>query len=175
MAPDPLPRLIERWRVGQSGTHQSWFLWEERRKNFRSIRRGITRVVDEIQRGSFGNAYRGASLETVVGSIAEQRQLFKGADHAFLWKPKLRIPDIYEHSENQRAFGTFLDTCACCASGVSPIRRTRRAIPLVQRTVETSRKHGAIQLRPEGGARRRALARIAPVRLSNREDWLPGA
>ena len=116
MAPDPLPRLIERWRVDQSGTYQSWFLWEERLKNFRSIRRGITQVVDEIRRGSFGNAYRGSSLETVVGSIAEQRQLFKGADHAFLWKPKLRIPDIYEHSENQRAFGTFLDTCACCTT-----------------------------------------------------------
>lgn len=40
--------------------------------------------------------YRDSSLETVVGSIAEQRQIFKGADHAFLWKPKLRIPDIYE-------------------------------------------------------------------------------
>ena len=37
MVPDPLPRLIERWRVDQSGTYQSWFLWEERRKNFCSI------------------------------------------------------------------------------------------------------------------------------------------
>jgi type II restriction enzyme len=40
----------------------------------------------------------------VVGSIAEQRQMFKGADHAWLWKPKLRIPDIYENRENQLAF-----------------------------------------------------------------------
>jgi hypothetical protein len=46
------------------------------------------------QADTFGNAYRGSSLETVVHSIAEQRQVFKGADHAFLWKPKLRIPDI---------------------------------------------------------------------------------
>ncbi|MBX9792596.1 MAG: type II restriction endonuclease [Pirellulales bacterium] len=53
-------------------------------------------------------------METVVGSIAEQRQIFKGADHAFLWKPKLRIPDIYESQENQRAFGQFLKTCTCC-------------------------------------------------------------
>lgn len=36
------------------------------------------------------------SLETVLNSIAEQRQVFKGADHAFMWKPKLRIPDICE-------------------------------------------------------------------------------
>ncbi|VVE47017.1 hypothetical protein PAP18089_04575 [Pandoraea apista] len=48
-------------------------------------------------------------------SIAEQRQIFKGADHAFLWKPKLRIPDIYESPANQRAFGKLLDTCDCCS------------------------------------------------------------
>jgi type II restriction enzyme len=50
----------------------------------------------------------------VVRSIAEQRQIFRGADHAFLWKPKLRIPDIYESRANQQAFGRFLDTCLCC-------------------------------------------------------------
>jgi hypothetical protein len=47
-------------------------MWEERIKNFRSIRRGIMAVVDEIQADTFGNAYRGSSLETVVHSIAEQ-------------------------------------------------------------------------------------------------------
>lgn len=97
-----------------NGTYQSWFLWEERLKNFRSIQRGIRLVVQEIQENRFGNAYRGTSLETVVHSIAEQRQIFKGADHAFLWKPKLRIPDIYEDRANQIAFGRFLDTCLCC-------------------------------------------------------------
>ena len=71
-------------------------------------------MVIEIQQGTFGNVYKGSTLETVVRSISEQRQIFKGADHAFLWKPKLRIPDIYESPENQKAFGRFLDTCACC-------------------------------------------------------------
>ena len=88
--------LIARWKVDPGATYRSWFLWEERLKNFRSIRRGILEVISEISDGSFGVTYRGSSLETVVGSIAEQRQIFKGADHAFLWKPKLRIPDIYE-------------------------------------------------------------------------------
>ena len=60
--------------------------------------------MEDIENGTFGNLYRGSSLETVVHSIAEQRQIFKGADHAFLWKPKLRIPDIYESRENQLAF-----------------------------------------------------------------------
>ena len=115
MASELISDLIERWRDDPSGTYQSWFLWEERLKNFRSIRRGIAEVVSEIEAGTFGSAYKGSSLETVVGSIAEQRQIFKGADHAFLWKPKLRVPDIYENRENQLAFAHFLDTCACCS------------------------------------------------------------
>ncbi|MBF5008672.1 type II restriction endonuclease [Burkholderia pseudomultivorans] len=109
-----LNTLIEHWKADPAGTFQTWFLWPERLKNFRSIRQGIRQVVKEIEAGVFGNAYRGSSLETVVASIAEQRQIFKGADHAFLWKPKLRIPDIYEHPANQRAFGRLLDTCDCC-------------------------------------------------------------
>lgn len=72
-------------------------------------------MAQEIEAGRFGNAYRGSSLETVVSAVAEQRQIFRGADHAFLWKPKLRIPDIYEHPGNQRAFGRFLAACDCCS------------------------------------------------------------
>ena len=106
--------LLQRWRALPSGTYRSWFLWEERIKNFRSIRRGLQAVVLDIESGSFGNAYRGSSLETVVAAIAEQRQIFKGADHAFLWKPKLRIPDIYENTDHQRAFARFLNACDCC-------------------------------------------------------------
>lgn len=48
-------------------------------------------VVADIEEGRFGNAYTGSSLETVIGSIAEQRQVLKGADHPFLCKPKLRL------------------------------------------------------------------------------------
>ena len=106
--------LIRRWKADPGSTYSTWFLWEERLKNFRSIRRGIAQVASEIQAGCFRNAYRGSSLETVVGSIAEQRQIFRGADHAFLWKPKLRIPDIYESEVNQAAFGRLLHACNCC-------------------------------------------------------------
>ena len=112
-----IARLIEHWRGDLGGTYRTWFLWEERLKNFRSIRRGLEVVIEEIKAGTFGSSYRGSSLEVVVESIAEQRQLFAGADHAFLWKPKLRIPDIYEDHDHQRAFGRFLDTCLCCSGG----------------------------------------------------------
>jgi type II restriction enzyme len=124
---DPAARssLIARWKEDAGGTYRSWFLWDQRIKNFRSIRTGIAEVVREIEAGSFGNVYKGSSLETVVHSIAEQRQIFKGADHAFLWKPKLRIPDIYEDSENQRAFGRFLHTCARCDTEDSAVRAIR--------------------------------------------------
>ncbi len=118
---DPLLRLLERWREDPYGTYRTWFLWDQRLKNFRSIRRGISVVVAEIESGSFGNVYKGSSLETIVRSIAEQRQIFRGADHAFLWKPKLRIPDIYENRPNQLAFGNFLKTCACCSGRESKL------------------------------------------------------
>ena len=121
-----LETLITRWKADPGGTYSSWFLWEERIKNFRSIRRGIQEVVDEIEKDTFGVAYKGSSLETVVGSIAEQKQIFKGADHAWLWKPKLRIPDIYESPDNQRAFGKFLNTCVCCNGADALIAAIRK-------------------------------------------------
>ena len=111
---DPLETLIDCWKADPSSTYNTWFLWDQRIKNFRSIRRGIAQVVEDIRAGTFGNAYRGSSLETIVGSVAEQRQIFKGADHAFLWKPKLRIPDIYENTSNQLAFADLLHTCDHC-------------------------------------------------------------
>ena len=79
-----LRALMTRWRDDPGATYRTWFLWEERLKNFRSIRRGLAEVVAEIEAGTFGNLYKGSSLETVVKSIAEQRQIFTGADHAFL-------------------------------------------------------------------------------------------
>ena len=141
----PLRTLIQRWRDDSGATYRSWFLWEERVKNFRSIRRGIQQVVTDIEAVTFGNAYRGSSLETVVHSIAEQRQIFKGADHAFLWKPKLRIPDIYENPGNQRAFGRLLDAGMCCsaeaqvlaASGSWTLSRSR-ALDRPSQTFSTS-------------------------------------
>jgi type II restriction enzyme len=123
---DTLPILIDHWKADPHSTYNTWFLWDERLKNFRSIRRGIGHVVREIEAGTFGNAYRGSALETVVESVAEQRQLFKGADHAFLWKPKLRIPDIYENAANQRAFARLLHSCDCCDRAEAVIEAIQR-------------------------------------------------
>lgn len=125
-APDaPLGALIRRWREDPGSTYRTWFLWEERLKNSRSIRRGIRAVVRDIESGTFGTQYRGSSMETVVHSVAEQRQILKGADHAFLWKPKLRIPDIYESPQNQRVLGQFLDACVCCTGADELVEAVR--------------------------------------------------
>jgi hypothetical protein len=58
-----LRRLIEAWRDDPGATYRTWFLWEERLKNFRSIKRGIAEVVREIEEGSFGALYKNSSLE----------------------------------------------------------------------------------------------------------------
>lgn len=72
---DAIGTLIQRWREDPGGTYRSWFLWEERLKIFRSIRRGLAEVVAEIESGRFGNVHKGSSFETVVRSIAEQHQI----------------------------------------------------------------------------------------------------
>jgi len=71
----------------------------------------VEQVVADIKAGTFGNDFRGSSLELVMNSITEQKQVFDGAAHAFYWKPKLRIPDIYENEYNKSAFGQFLESC----------------------------------------------------------------
>ncbi|MEO6288928.1 MAG: hypothetical protein ABIO76_03345, partial [Ginsengibacter sp.] len=83
----------------------------ERLKAFRSIRRGIMQVVDDIKNKRFPNDFKGSSLEFVLTCITEQKQVFEGASHPFYWKPKLRIPDIYENEANKQVFGQFLENC----------------------------------------------------------------
>ena len=50
MSEDLLRRLIERWRADPAAAYQTWFLWDERLKNFRSIRRGIAQVVASVKK-----------------------------------------------------------------------------------------------------------------------------
>lgn len=111
-APPSLPSLIERYKRDPESVYHTWFVGGvARMKAFRSIRRGVRDTVDAINAGSFGNDFRGSPLEVVLAAITEQKQLFEGAAHAFYWKPKLRIPDIYEDEANQRTFGRFLHAC----------------------------------------------------------------
>lgn len=104
--------IIRQYKSDVESVYNTWFINnEERLKAFRSIRRGVLQVVNEIKGKAFGNDFKGTSLEFVLSCITEQKQVFEGAAHPFYWKPKLRIPDIYENESNKLAFGQFLENC----------------------------------------------------------------
>lgn len=104
--------ILEEYKSDEESVFNTWFINnDERLKAFRSIRRGVQNVIQDIKTKKFGNDYKDSSLEFVLTCITEQKQVFIGASHAFYWKPKLRIPDIYENEENKVAFGQFLENC----------------------------------------------------------------
>ncbi|OQP59979.1 hypothetical protein A3860_34980 [Niastella vici] len=108
----PLYPIIQQYKTDKESVYNTWFINnEERLKAFRSIRRGVMQVIDDIRCKRFPNDFKGSSLEFVLTCITEQKQVFEGAAHPFYWKPKLRIPDIYEHEANKQAFGQFLENC----------------------------------------------------------------
>lgn len=105
-----LTEIIDRYKSDPESVYNTWFVGgEERMKAFRAIRRGVRDTVDSIAAGTFGNDFKDSPLEVVLTAITEQKQVFKGAAHPFFWKPKLRIPDIYENEANKRKFGAFLE------------------------------------------------------------------
>ena len=105
-----LDKIIGQYKTDGESVYNTWFINnEERLKAFRSIRRGVIQVIDDIKQKKFGNDFKGSSLEFVLTCITEQKQVFEGAAHPFYWKPKLRIPDIYENEQNKTAFGQFLE------------------------------------------------------------------
>jgi type II restriction enzyme len=105
-------RLIRNYKADSGSVYNTWFINnEDRLKAFRSIRRGVQQVINDIKENKFPNDFKGSSLEFVLSCIAEQKQVFVGVAHPFYWKPKLRIPDIYENEQNKKAFGQFLENC----------------------------------------------------------------
>jgi type II restriction enzyme len=122
-----LADTIQRYKQDPESVYHTWFINnEDRLKAFRSIRRGVSQVVRDIRDGGFGNDFKGSSLEFVLNVITEQKQVFEGAAHPFYWKPKLRIPDIYESEANKLAFGAFLETCLNAKSDDQIIREIIR-------------------------------------------------
>ncbi|MBY0029788.1 hypothetical protein ACQKJG_23320 [Priestia megaterium] len=105
-------KIIDQFKEDKESVYHSWFLnSKDRLKAFRTIKKGLSVVINEIENNEFGNDFKGSSLEVVVTAISEQKQVFEGASHAFYWKPKLRIPDIYENGVHKKAFGRFLKAC----------------------------------------------------------------
>src|SRR3970040_716624 len=112
MASETLIDVIDRYKSDPESGYNTWFVGSaDRMKAFRAIKRGVRDTVDSVAAGSFGADFKGSPLEVVLTAITEQKQVFEGADHPFYWKPKLRIPDIYENEPNKRRFAAFLDAC----------------------------------------------------------------
>ncbi|MEO7297437.1 MAG: hypothetical protein ABI042_02530 [Verrucomicrobiota bacterium] len=112
MSNTPLVDLIQRYKSDPESVYNTWFVsGTERMKAFRAIRNGVIDTVESIASGKFGNDFKGSPLEVVLTAITEQKQVFEGAAHPFYWKPKLRIPDIYENEINKQKFGAFLQAC----------------------------------------------------------------
>lgn len=107
-----LKNIILQFKTDSESVYNTWFVYNNTRmKAFRSIRRGVIDTIKSIKDETFGNDFKGSPLEFILSCITEQKQIFKGAAHPFYWKPKLRIPDIYENEENKRIFGQFLEAC----------------------------------------------------------------
>ena len=107
-----LSQIIQQYKSDNESVYNTWFINnEERLKAFRSIRRGVMQVIEDIKNKAFPNDFKGSSLEFVLSCMSEQKQVFVGVAHPFYWKPKLRIPDIYENQKNKIAFGQFLENC----------------------------------------------------------------
>ncbi len=107
-----IKEIIHQYKIDSQSVFNTWFIENETRlKAFRSIRRGVLNVVDDIKNDKFPNDFKGSSLEFVLSVITEQKEVFEGASHPFYWKPKMRIPDIYENQNNKKAFGQFLHNC----------------------------------------------------------------
>lgn len=104
--------IIQTYKNDRESVYNTWFINNEARlKAFGAIRRGVEQVIKDIKDSVFPNDFKGSSLEVVLTAITEQKQVFEGAAHPFYWKPKLRIPDIYENDANKIFFGQFLESC----------------------------------------------------------------
>ncbi|MFZ2411075.1 MAG: hypothetical protein WAW23_05865 [Candidatus Methanoperedens sp.] len=104
--------IIQTYKADPESVYNTWFINNEARlKAFGAIRRGVEQVITDIKEHIFPTDFKGSSLEVVLTAITEQKQVFEGAAHPFYWKPKLRIPDIYENDINKSVFGQFLESC----------------------------------------------------------------
>jgi len=129
-----LKELVAGYKADPESVYNTWFIESEARmKAFRSIRRGVMEIIQAISTETFGNDFKGSPLEFVLSCITEQKQVFQGAAHPFYWKPKLRIPDIYENEENKQAFGRFLESCLSTSSAD---RLTREILTLDDRRIK---------------------------------------
>jgi type II restriction enzyme len=76
---DNFLHIINQYKSDKESVYNTWFINnEERLKAFRSIRRGVIQVIEDIKNKTFPNDFKGSSLEFVLSCISEQKQVFVG-------------------------------------------------------------------------------------------------
>jgi type II restriction enzyme len=69
-----LPTVIQQYKQDPESVYHTWFINnEDRLKAFRSIRRGVMDVIQDIKAGKFGNDFKGSSLEFVLSCITDAK------------------------------------------------------------------------------------------------------
>jgi len=72
-----LKSIIDDYKSDDETVYNSWFVNnDERLKAFRTIRRGVFDVIEDIKNGGFGNDFKGSSLEFVLHN-----------NHRHIWTP----------------------------------------------------------------------------------------
>jgi hypothetical protein len=70
-----LAQIIEQYKNDSESVYNTWFIDNDQRlKAFRTIRRGVLQVIEDIKNQTFPNDFKGSSLEFVLSCIAEQKQ-----------------------------------------------------------------------------------------------------
>ncbi|KFZ32223.1 hypothetical protein JS44_14660, partial [Anoxybacillus flavithermus] len=78
-------RMIQEYRGDMESVYQTWFIDNDQRlKAFRTIRNGVIEVIKDIENNTFGNDFKGSTLEIVVTAIAEQNKFLKEPPTRFI-------------------------------------------------------------------------------------------
>ncbi|WP_241258533.1 hypothetical protein [Flavobacterium sp. Sr18] len=66
-------QIIQQYKTDTESVFNCWFVDKDKSlKAFRTIRRGILQVIDDIKNKTFPNYFKGSSLEFVLSCIAEK-------------------------------------------------------------------------------------------------------
>lgn len=69
-----IAKIVKQHKSDPESVYNTWFVGSaDRLKAFRSIRRGVLQVIQDIKKGNFGNDFKGSSLEVVLTSTGKLR------------------------------------------------------------------------------------------------------
>jgi type II restriction enzyme len=68
-----LLQIITQYKADTQSVYNTWFIDNDQRlKAFRTIRRGVLQVVEDIKNKTFSNDFKGSSLEFVLKLVRKK-------------------------------------------------------------------------------------------------------